>query len=361
MGAAFAPAPAHAALGANKSISIENVAYTCKADNGIINTSIGGPQTFFINARSTVPSAIGSGDTIPSTKATLDLVMPDNPLMDRVRGLGVQKIAGSATSDVEFDAVATSGPVGSISVAVNNLAATAQSVPTDGSMTIANVQGTVPSFNAPTLPGDALIYVELPLYFQLHAVLAPPVLGSIDKTDLNCYRQKDTADQRVIGTIAVGAGTPSSAYALPSVDRSCVPNWADSSQSGSGCKIEPDVVGDAAPPPDPSDPADPGNGTSSGGSGSIGDNAGGSNATNQNNSTGGNDADGKGSHHNSDDSGSDGKSDGTTEVAATTALPDTGSPVKPWLFGVLALAVAARAALFARRRVARAGDSRRAR
>jgi hypothetical protein len=349
IGAAFAPNPAHAALGADQSISVTNVEYACKTDNNIVNVSVGGPKTFRVSARASVPSSVDSGDTIPSTSATLDLQMPYT-LMDKVRGLGVKSIAGSADANVTLEGVDANGTsVGTMNVPVNNLAAADQNVPSSGAMTIGNVQGTVTTFTAPTFPsGNGLVYVELPLYFKLHAVLTPPVLNSIANVDLDCYRTEASDAKRVIGTIKVGSGCSTSACPLPGSDRSSIPAAAKTWITSTPAWADPATTPSTSASPSAS--SSPSAGTSTAPGGTTTTSTGGT-------TTGSHSG---GSSSGSDDDSSDGSSDDTTETAATTALPDTGSPVKPWLFGVLGLALAARIALFARRRVARAGSSRRA-
>ena len=110
-GLALVPASAHATVTGSQNVSVTGVAYTCKATNAVIDQSVGGPQTFLINARTTVPQSVDGGDTIPSTPATLDLVLPEL-LMSRVRLLPtngptghVENLGGSATSDVVIEGV----------------------------------------------------------------------------------------------------------------------------------------------------------------------------------------------------------------------------------------------------------------
>jgi hypothetical protein len=334
LGLALSPTAAEAA-GGTQNISITGVGYTCKSTNPVVNQSVGGPKTFLVNARSSVPTSVTGGESVPSTAATLDLIMPSTLVailhaLPTVPTGGIATVGGSATASVLFEGVTAAGAAGSMSVPVNNLAAPAQPLPATGDMTIADVAGTVSAFTAPTLPAaDGSIYVELPLYFQIHALLDPKVLGSIGETDLDCYRLQDTAAQRVIGTIDVGAGCSLSTCPLPAVNRSSVPTWA----GGPGTTTSPTTS--ASPSASASATA------SAGPSGSTTPNPTAS-ASNGISAT----ADP------TDDS--DDGDVAASESVKTTELPDTGSPVRPWVFAALGLAVIARIALYARRRLAAA-------
>lgn len=340
----LAGAPARADVGPPQNISITGVGYYCKATNAVIDQTIGGPQTFLINARATVPTSVAPGDTIPPEQASLDLTMPEL-LMNKIRSLpaptegsSVKTIGGSATSTVELEAVTSGGQVaGTLNPTVNGLSSTPQDVPASGPMTISNVTGTVQSVTVPSaLPADDLVYVELPLNFELHAQLDPPILGSISSTDLDCWRLQDTAAQRVLGTITVGNGCSTTDCPLPAVDRSKVPSWVPAPSGGSGPSSGPSTAPTTGPstapviPVQPVDPVQPVTAPHTTGTG-----------TNP----------GTGSHH----SGTGVNDPATTDVGATTELPDTGSPIAPWLFVVLGVAVLARVVLLVRQRRRTAG------
>lgn len=312
-GAQVVLAPAASAADAR----VERVGYTCQATNSIIDASLQGPQQFYVTAQTTLPDSVASGDTVPETRAELTLFLPVklvNRLMDAMK---VTDVKGSSTSDVVIEGVAPGGEVvDTMNVPVNDLLAPDWVPLTHGKEVPIPVAGTVEPIKVPELPdGNGLIYVEMPPSFVLHSEMQPPVLGSIDKADLNCKRDKFTRDARVIGTIAVGDGCDESECPLPNAGAGVTDPGDGGDGGGSTGGEDPPVID-----PPANAPGDNGSG-GSGGNGS-GDGSGGG--------------------------------DSDTSPYTTTELPSTGSPVGLGLIGLLALVAVGRLALVVRNRRAKA-------
>ncbi|MGH1563652.1 DUF6801 domain-containing protein [Mumia sp. DW29H23] len=297
---------------AEQSAEINQVGYTCESDNAIINTSLGGPQQFLVNARTTLPDSVQPGETIAQTAAELDLILPAK-LVDRIRDvMEVTKVGGAATSTVLLQGVAPGGEVvGTLEPQVRGLSSPMVAVPASGQLLIP-AAGTVDEVVVPDLPegSSGLIYVQMPKTFTLQAKLDPPVLGAISETELTCERNKDTADARVIGTIPVGDGCEESECPLPTAGGT--PGGGGSNNGGGGS------TGGEDPPvidPPTANATDGSGGSGSGGSGDDDD-------------------------------------DDDSDVApyTTTALPATGSPVGVGLIALLGVAAAGRIALAVRTR-----------
>lgn len=311
-GAMLALAPVAAAQPA----SVNQVAYTCESDNEIINTSLGGPQRFLVNARTTLPDAVQSGDTIPATAAELDLILPP-ALVTRIREkMEVTTVGGAATSTVLLQGVAAGGKlVDTLEPQVRGLSSPMVPVPASGQLLIP-AKGTVDQITVPDFPegSNGLIYVQMPKVFTLNAKLNPPVIGAISETELTCTRNEDTAAARVIGTIPVGEGCEQTDCPLPRTGGT--PGGGGNgggddggAGGGGGAGQDPPVINPPANAP----------GNDSGGSGG---------------------------------SGGSGSGDGDPGVApyTTTALPATGSPVGVGLIALLGIAAAGRLALAVRTR-----------
>ncbi|QMW65794.1 hypothetical protein H4N58_16715 [Mumia sp. ZJ1417] len=298
--------------GAAQSVSLNQVGYTCESDNEIINTSLGGPQQFLVNARTSLPDTVVAGDAIAETPAELDLILPAK-LVTRIRDIMlVTKVGGGATSTVLLQGVVPGGDVAAtLEPQVRGLSSPMVPVPASGSLLIP-AKGTVDAVTVPELPDGVtggLIYVQMPKTFKIQAKLDPPVLGAIAETELNCVRNLDTRAARVIGTIPVGDGCEESECPLPTVGGSPGGGDGDGNGGGGGGGEDPPVI----------DPPKNTDSTSPGGNGGSDD----------------------------DDDDDD---DGGVAPYTTTSLPATGSPVGVGLVGLLGLVAAARIALAVRTR-----------
>ncbi|KHL16340.1 hypothetical protein CLV56_2541 [Mumia flava] len=308
-------APASAAAA-----SINQVSYTCTAEHFAVDAAMGGPREFLVNARTTLPDTVASGDTIPQTRAELDLVMPA-PLVDRVRDdMEVDRVAGTASSTVFIQGVAVGGEVvGELQPQVVGLESDWTTLPNSGSHTIP-AAGTVEAITVPDLPdGNGLIYVQMPKRFVLDALLDPPVLGTVGTPSvpavLNCVRNSDEPADRIIGTIAVGEGCTQIECPLGEE-----PDDGGNGGNGGGGDNGGNGGGgsDEEPPYDPYNPEDPNNP--------------------------------EGADYSNDGDGGSGGDSSDVASYTTTALPATGSPLGLGLIAVLAAAVVGRVALGIRNR-----------
>ncbi|HPU14407.1 MAG TPA: hypothetical protein PLQ19_11525, partial [Aeromicrobium sp.] len=200
--------------------SISRVGYTCKATNPTINQSLQGPQQFYVTAKTTLPTKVTAGSTVPATESELTLFMPPKLVNRMMKNMKVERVKGSSTSDVILQAVGVGGkqierraePVRDLEVK--------NWVPLVADSEISIVaNGNVGAVSVPSAPqGNGLIYVQMPKAFVLHSVMDPPVLDSISEADLNCTRDEDTRAARVIGTIPIGDGCSESECPLPASD-----------------------------------------------------------------------------------------------------------------------------------------------
>ncbi|WP_370616263.1 DUF6801 domain-containing protein [Mumia qirimensis] len=308
-GLAVVAAPAAHAADAR----VERVGYTCKATNPIVDASLQGPQQFYVTAETTLPDSVAAGDTVPQTDASLTLFLPVK-LVDRLTGpMAVERVKGSATSDVVIDGVAPGGEVvESMTKVVSNLVAPNWVTLTPGKEVPIKVTGQVEPIDVPEIPeGNGLIYVQMPPSFVLHSEMDPPVLGSIAKADLKCTRDANTRAARVIGTIPVGEGCEESECPLPAAGGGVTDPEPGGDGDGGGTGGEdPPVIDPTTTPVD-----DDGNGDGGNGNGNGGD-------------------------------------DDDADVApyTTTALPATGAPVGVGIIALLGLAALGRVALAVRSR-----------
>ncbi len=294
---------------------VERVGYTCKATNPIVDASLQGPQQFYVTAETVLPDSVASGDTVPQTDTSLTLFLPVK-LVDRLTGaMEVERVKGSATSDVVLEGVAPGGEViEKMNKPVSNLVAPNWVTLTPGKEVAIKVTGQVAPIEVPEIPeGNGLIYVEMPPSFVLHSQMDPPVLGSIAEADLKCTRDADTRAARVIGTIPVGDGCEESSCPLPGAGGGSTDPDPDPGNGGGTGGEDPPVI-------DPTTPASDDNGGGDGGNDS-----------------------GNGDGNGNDDD---------TDVApyTTTALPATGAPIGIGIIALLGLAAVGRVALAVRTR-----------
>ncbi|MTB89686.1 hypothetical protein H9L21_14080 [Aeromicrobium senzhongii] len=295
---------------------VERVGYTCKATNSVINTSLQGPQQFYVTAETTLPESVQPGETVAATKAKLTLFLPPK-LVNRLYGpMKVRQVKGGSTSDTILQAVAPgAGLLETRKEPVRNLVVK-NWVDLRPDQEVAIVaEGDVSAVPVPQVDGgNGLIYVQMPPQFVLHSEMNPPVIGAIDKADLNCIRDKSDAASRVIGTIKIGAGCSETECPLPAADANPTNPGGDGDTPGDGSGTDPEVIEPGEPVPvtqidgynDDNYGVSPADAASGGGS------------------------------------------------YRTTELPATGSPFGPGLLGVFGALVLARIALVLRSRRRRA-------
>ena len=128
---------------------------------------------FLVNARTTLPDSVQSGDTIPATAAELDLILPAT-LVSRIRDvMEVTKVGGAATSTVLLQGVAPGGKlVDTLEPQVRGLSSPMVAVPASGQLLIP-AKGTVDEITVPDFPegSSGRIYVQMPKVFTLDAKL----------------------------------------------------------------------------------------------------------------------------------------------------------------------------------------------
>lgn len=307
--------------------SIERVPYVCKALNSTIDLSLQGPKQFYVTSQTDLPASVEAGATVPATETSLTLAL-STALVDRLYGpMKVRRVKGSSTTKVDLQAVApggelvetmspdVKGPNGEPGPLVNDWVDL-----TEGSEVSIVARGRVDAVDVPqAADGNGLIYVQMPLSFTLHSEMDPPVVGSISKADLRCTRGVLNSagdgvvpdkEQRIIGTIAVGAGCSQTECPPPPVGSGTETPEDPDVPDGSG--TDPEVI-DPVNPDDPTDVSDSG--------------------------------------YTWEDSDGDGVADTTTSVSAeTTELPATGSPFAAGLAALFGLLVAIRLALAVRER-----------
>jgi len=299
---------------------LERVGYTCKATNSVINTSLQGPQQFYVTADTDLPASVTPGSTVPATDTTLTLFLPPK-LVNRLTGaMKVTDVKGSSTTNVDLQAVAPGGDViKTVNAPVKGPDGEPGPLVKDWVKLVPDTEisivarGKVDAIPVPEAPeGNGLIYVQMPKEFTLHSEMTPPVIDTIDKADLRCTRDKDTADARVIGTIKIGAGCSEADCPLPAASGGGGNPTPTDGPAGPG--TDPEVI-DPVIPDDPTDVSDSG--------------------------------------YEWEDTDGDGVPDSpssTATSAETTSLPDTGSPVATALAGLFAALVAVRLALAVRGR-----------
>ncbi|MCL3838390.1 DUF6801 domain-containing protein [Aeromicrobium duanguangcaii] len=229
---------------------VERVGYTCKAENAVINTSLQGPQQFYVTAETTLPESVQPGQTVAATKAKLTLFLPPK-LVNRLYGpMKVRQVKGGSVSDTILQAVAPGvGLVETRNEPVRNLLVK-NWVDLKPDQEVAIVaEGDVSAVPVPQVDGgNGLIYVQMPPSFVLNSEMTPPVIDAIDKADLNCIRDKSDAASRVIGTIKIGAGCSEAECPLPAADAP-PRDGGDGGTPGDGSGTDPDVIEPGAPAP----------------------------------------------------------------------------------------------------------------
>ncbi len=297
---------------------IERVGYTCKATNAVINTSLQGPQQFYVTAETDLPASVSPGDTVPATDTTLTLYLPPK-LVNRLMGpMKVTDVKGASTTNVDLQAVAPGGDViETINAPVKGPNGEPGPLVKDWVKLVADsevsivARGKVDAISVPSAPsGNGLIYVQMPAEFMLHSEMQPPVLDSISEADLRCTRDEATAAARVIGTIKIGAGCSESECPLPAAN-AAPGNGGGNGGGGGGPATDPPVI-DPVVPDAETDVSDSG--------------------------------------YEWEDTDGDGVPDSPATSAETTSLPDTGSPFAAALAGLFAALVAVRLALAVRAR-----------
>ena len=306
--------------------SISNVGYTCKADNVLIDQTIGGPQQFKVDASAPLPDTLTSGATIPVTSTNIDLILPPELVKNIRERMQVTRVAGTASSKVVIQGVSkeSGALVEELTPDVIGLRSGGVNVPASGSVKI-EATGTVEAINVPEFPaGDGLVYVSLPATFTLNALLDPPVLNQgteANPAKITCKRNENSRASRVIGTIPVGNGCSETECPLPAEGSASNPGGGDGGGNGGGGNNGGGGSGE--------DPSAPGTNT------------------NSPDGNGGNGNGGNGNGGNGNGNGGDGSGVAPT---ATTSLPATGSPIGLGLIALLGLAAAGRLALAVRTR-----------
>jgi len=232
----FTAAPASA-----QDVTITRVGYTCKATNPTINQSLQGPQQFYVTAKTTLPNKVTAGSTVPATDSELTLFMPPKLVNRMMKNMKVERVKGSSTSDVILQAVGVGGKQIDRRVEPVKDLIVKNWVPLVADSEVSIVaNGKVGAVSVPSAPnGDGLIYVQMPPTFVLHSVMDPPVLDSIAEADLNCTRDSNARDARVIGTIPIGNGCSEASCPLPASDTD-EPSTTPTQNPGGG--TDPDFI-----------------------------------------------------------------------------------------------------------------------
>ncbi|UPK73328.1 hypothetical protein MU582_12850 [Nocardioidaceae bacterium SCSIO 66511] len=194
-GGALAAGPANASNPADgarsATLSAKGLKYKCKATNSVVDQIVGGPQQFKVDAKGTFKGKFKPGSTIKSGKQGLTLILPKKLTKKVRKDLSVKRVRGSANVKYDFKAK----PGGVTKVAVKGLRSGWKKVPKKGAMRIP-VSGKAGAYKVKK--GTKNVKLLAPKKFKIHARLAPPVLGSVKKTDLNC---KFNGKKRTIGTL----------------------------------------------------------------------------------------------------------------------------------------------------------------
>ncbi|UPK73327.1 hypothetical protein MU582_12845 [Nocardioidaceae bacterium SCSIO 66511] len=178
--------------GARKlSISKKGVKYKCTATNSVVDQIVGGPQQFKVNGKGSFKGKFKPGTTIKSGKQRLTLVLPKKLVKKVRKDLSVKRVRGSAKMGWDFKAK----PGGVTKVPVKGLRSGWKKVPKKGKMLIP-VTGKAKAYKIKK--GTKSLKLLAPKRFRIHARLAPPVLGSVKKTDLKC---KFNGKGRKLGTL----------------------------------------------------------------------------------------------------------------------------------------------------------------
>lgn len=307
---------------------VDRVPYACTATNSTIDLSLDGTQQFYVTAETDLPASVNSGDTVPATDTTLTLDLSVK-LVNRLMGpMKVTDVKGSSTTNVDLKGVAPGGEVKTINQQVKGPSGEPGPLVKDWVKLVKDqevsivAKGKVDAVPVPEVDeGNGLIYVQTPQSFVLHSEMTPKVVGTIGEADLECVHgtvqagntvKKGDPAQRVIGTIALGAGCSESECPLPADSGTGGPGPTDPG-SGDGSGTDPEVI----------DPVVPDDETAIDGSG-----------------------------YTWEDTDGDGVAD--TQVpsssAETMSLPATGSPFAAGLAGLFGALVAVRLALAVRAR-----------
>ncbi|MFS0883713.1 DUF6801 domain-containing protein [Aeromicrobium sp. 179-A 4D2 NHS] len=308
---------------------VERVPYACTATNTTIDLSLDGTQQFYVTAETNLPDRVQPGDTVPATDTTLTLDLSVK-LVNRLMGpMKVTDVKGSSTTNVDLKGVAPGGEVKTINQQVKGPNGEPGPLVKDWVKLVKDqevsmvAKGKVDAVPVPEVPdGNGLIYVQTPQSFVLHSEMTPKVVGSIGEADLECVhgtvqagntvKEGDPAE-RVIGTIALGAGCSETDCPLPADSGTGGPGPTDPG-SGDGSGTDPEVI-DPVVPDDETVISDSG--------------------------------------YTWEDTDGDGVADTqvpTSTSAETTSLPATGSPVAAGFAGLFGILLAARLALGARAR-----------
>ncbi|UYM05332.1 DUF6801 domain-containing protein [Solicola gregarius] len=172
-------------------ISKKGVKYKCKATNSVVDQIVGGPQQFLIDGKLVFKGKFKPGTKIRSGAQRLTLVLPKKLVRKVRKDLKVKRVKGSAKMSWDFKAK----PGGVTKVPVKGLRSPWRKVPKKGTMRIP-VKGTAGSYKIKKGTKNVKLYA--PKRFLIHARLAPPVLGSVKKTDLRC---KFNGKSRKLGTL----------------------------------------------------------------------------------------------------------------------------------------------------------------
>ncbi|UYM05333.1 DUF6801 domain-containing protein [Solicola gregarius] len=172
-------------------LSAKGLKYKCKATNSVVDQIVGGPQQFLVDSKGAFKGKFKPGTTVTSGTQKLTLVLPKKLVKKVRKDLKVKRVKGSA--DVKYDF--KSKPGGTSKVNVKGLKSGWKKVPKKGALRIP-VTGKAASYKIKK--GTKKLSVLAPKSFKIHARLAPPVLGSVKKTDLNC---KFNGKSRKVGVL----------------------------------------------------------------------------------------------------------------------------------------------------------------
>ncbi|UPK73326.1 hypothetical protein MU582_12840 [Nocardioidaceae bacterium SCSIO 66511] len=183
-GGAMSAGPVNAADGQSDAartvtLSKKGVKYKCKATNSVVDQIVGGPQQFLVDGSAKFSGKFKTGTKVTPKAIKLTLVMPKKLVKKVRKDLSVKRVRGSA--DVKFDVV--SKPGGVTKMPVKGLKSPWRKVPKKGKMRIPT-NGKAKAYKIKK--GTKKLSLLAPKKFKIHARLAPPVLGSVKKTDLNC-------------------------------------------------------------------------------------------------------------------------------------------------------------------------------
>lgn len=204
-GGAMATGPVNAAspddsadrVAARKATIKKNgIPYKCKATKQIVNQAIGGPQKFLVNTRVPINGTFKGGTMVKVGKVHVDLVMPKQLVKKVRRDLGVKRVRGSAPN-VKFSI--KSNPGKDYVRKIKGLRSGWKKLPKNRKLRIPTA-GTTANFRIPK-PAKR-VQVWAPKAFRIHARLAPPAVGFVKQTDLNC-KAMGKAKNRRVGTLKV--------------------------------------------------------------------------------------------------------------------------------------------------------------